>query len=100
MNCIIIFFIGAITFALMFLIKIPIKKLTNDLTDNYVKRKRMNFIVIIVTIIVAIVSYCFVLVWLGITHFKLCIALQGAALAMAFYAIYEQWFGNDGLISN
>ena len=50
----------------------------------------MNFMI-------AIICYSLVLQWMDIQHYKMCVAIKGGALAMAFYAIYEQWFGEDSL---
>lgn len=95
MNSVITFFVGCVTFTLMLLIKIPIKKLNWDLAKSDLQYKRFNIFLIVLTFLVALVCYCFALVWLGETHFKLCCAIKGAAVATAFYAIYEQWCGED-----
>lgn len=95
MNSVITFFVGCVTFALMLLIKIPIKKLNWDLAKSDLQYRRFNIFLIVLTFLVALVCYCFALVWLGETHFKLCCAIKGAAVATAFYAIYEQWCGED-----
>ena len=88
MNSVITFFVGCAAFAVMMLVKIPIKKLNWELAKSELQYKRLNIFLIILTFLVA-------LVWLGETHFKLCCAIKGASVAMAFYAIYEQWCGDD-----
>lgn len=95
MNSVITFFVGCAAFAFMMLVKIPIKKLNWELAKSELQYKRLNIFLIILTFLVAIICYCFALVWLGETHFKLCCAIKGASVAMAFYAIYEQWCGDD-----
>ena len=95
MNSVITFFVGCAAFAVMMLVKIPIKKYNWKLAKSELQSKRLNICFIILTFLVAIICYCFALVWLGETHFKLCCAIKGASVAMAFYAIYEQWCGDD-----
>ena len=95
MNSVITFFVGCAAFAVMMLVKIPIKKLNWELAKSELQYKRLNIFLIILTFLVAIICYCFALVWLGETHFKLCCAIKGASVAMAFYAIYEQWCGDN-----
>lgn len=95
MNSVITFFVGCAAFAVMMLAKIPIKKLNWELAKSELQYKRLNIFLIILTFLVAIICYCVALVWLGETHFKLCCAIKGASVAMAFYAIYEQWCGDD-----
>ncbi len=95
MNSAVTFFVGCSTFAIMMLVKIPIKKLNVELAKSVLQYKHLNIFLIILTLLVAIICYCFTLVWLGETHFKLCCAVKGATVAMAFYAIYEQWCGED-----
>lgn len=100
-NSIIAFFVGSVTFVLMMGIKIPIKKVTRILSLRQVDyegyretyRKRLNLSIIVITFIVAIVCYYFVLLWLGDDHFKLCCSFKAGAIATALYVLYEQWFG-------
>lgn len=97
MNSMITFFVGCVTFVMMMFIKIPVKRLTREAAHCFTQYKHWNLILIVLTFLVALICYCFVLVWVGESHFKLCCALKGAAVAMAFYAVYEQWFGEDSL---
>lgn len=91
MNTAITFFAGSLTFVLMMGLKIPIKKLSRFLSKGQtVYYKRWNLLVILAVVVVATVCYYLVLLWLGDTHFKFCCALKAAAVAMAFYAVYEQ----------
>ena len=83
MNSVITFFVGCAAFAVMMLVKIPIKKLNCELAKSELQYKRLNIFLIILTFLVAIICYCFALVWLGETHFKLCCAIKGASVAMA-----------------
>lgn len=101
MSITIAFFVGCITFVIMMLLKIPVKKmmfiLANiievDEDESYILYKRLNGVVILLTIMVAVVCYYFVLQWLGEEHFKLCCSLKAGVIAIALYAVYEQWFG-------
>ena len=95
MNSVITFFLCFSTLTIVKLVNIPIKKLNWELAYSELQYKRLNIFLIILTFLVAIICYCVALVWLGETHFKLCCAIKGASVAMAFYAIYEQWCGDD-----
>lgn len=103
MNITIAFFVGCITFVLMMVLKIPVKKLTAFLADKiepdeeegYILYKRLNGAIILLTIMVATICYYFVLGWLEIEHFKLCCSLKAGIIAIALYALYEQWFGEE-----
>ncbi len=105
MNITIAFFVGCITFVLMMLIKIPVKKITfflagrleDDEDDRFVLYKHLNGVIILLTIMVAAVCYYFVLGWLGEEHFKACCSLKAGVIAIALYALYEQWFGEDSM---
>lgn len=104
MNHSIIFFVSCVTFVLMFLIKIPVKKWADsraieramDEEEEIRIRKHTNFIIIILVCLVALFVYYGVLVWLGEKHVKLCCAFKSAALSMAYYAVYEQITGENG----
>ena len=95
MNSVITFFVGCAAFAVMMLVKIPIKKLNWELAKSELQYKRLNIFIIILSFLVSFFCYCVGLVWLGDSDFKLCCAIKGASVAMAFYAIYEQWCGDD-----
>ena len=103
MNTAIAFFVGCLTFVLMMIIKIPIKKLIFALVERmdhnedrqYVLYKRWNTVLLIVTVLVAAVCYFYVGLLLEIDHFKWCCSLKAGAIAIALYAVYEQWFGEE-----
>lgn len=99
MNNAIAFFVGCVTFVSMMLIKIPIKHfivwLVKDAVsdDSRLLIKRCNSILFIVTMVVAVFLYWGIFKILNIDHFKLCCSLNAGAIAIALYAVYEQWFG-------
>lgn len=101
MNMAIAFFTGCVTFVLMLVIKIPIKKLTyrfadrvtSDEESQHVLYKRCNVVIILITMVVAIICYYLVLQVLGEDHFKVCCSIKAGAIAIALYAAFEQWFG-------
>lgn len=103
MNIAIAFLVGCITFVLMMILKIPIKWLTAyvadkmkpDVEEGYILYKRLNTAIIFLTIIVATIGYYFVFGLIGIGHFKLCCSLKAGVIAVALYAVFEQWFGDD-----
>lgn len=103
MNRAIIFCVGCFTFVVMFLIKYPIKKMSKSISVSLgydgeageILRRRLNILVIFFVLLTALASYHQILLWMNETHVKLCCALKGAALAMAFYAIFEQWIGDS-----
>ncbi len=103
MNTAIMFFVGCLTLVLMMFIKIPIKKMTANLAkkwqqeeeEQYILYKRLNVLVIFCVILVSLISYYFVLQLLGEEHFKMCCCIKAGAIAIALYAIFEQWFGDD-----
>lgn len=101
MNGAISFFVGCITFVLMMVIKIPIKRLVLSVVEQriyeeeeqYVLYKRWNTVLLFVTLLVSAVVYYFVGAFLEIDHFKWCCSIKAGAIAIALYAVYEQWFG-------
>lgn len=103
MSISIAFCVGCITFVLMMVLKIPMKKITGflahklepDEDDAYILYKRLNGVIILLTIMIAIVCYYLVSQWLGIENFKFCCSLKAGFIAIALYALYEQWFGED-----
>lgn len=103
MNSAIAFFVGCLTFVLMMVIKIPIKKLIWALAERtgydegrqYVLYKRLNTVLLLVAMFVAAVCYFCVGTMLEIDHFKWCCSLKAGAIAIALYAVYEQWFGDE-----
>lgn len=103
MNNAITFFVGCFTLVSMMFIKIPIKKITarlaarmqHDVENRHSLYKRLNTVIQFVVIIFSLICYYFVLKLLGETHFKLCCCMKAGAIAIALYAVFEQWFGED-----
>lgn len=103
MNSAISFFVGCLTLVLMMIIKIPIKKMVFKLSWEISKEekqqqmvyKRLNSILIVCVMLVSVVCYYLVLMVLGEEHFKLCCSVKAGAIAVALYAVLEQWFGDD-----
>ncbi len=98
MNFTIAFFVGCMTLALMMLIKIPIKAITEKLADrtfseedNHIINRRYNLIIILMVFVVACIIYYFVLSWLGDDHFKFCCSLKAGCIAVALYAAFERF---------
>lgn len=91
---------GILTFVIIMIMKIPVKKINKRIAQHYSKNNeadnklyhRLNFIVIVFTIIVSVIIYSVELSHFGISHFKLCVPLKSGALAMAIYAVGEQVF--------
>lgn len=103
MNMAIAFFVGCITFVLMMIIKIPVKKITAILAANqaenqeqeYILYKRYNVVVMFLTMAIAMLCYYWVLQVLEIEHIKWCCSLKAGAIAMAIYTIFERFVGNS-----
>ena len=104
MNMSISFFVGCITFVLMLFIKMPIKKLNSglalkatktDATERILLYKRLNVVIIFVTMMLSMVCYYFVLKLLGAGHFNMCCSIKAGAIAVALYMVFEQWIGDD-----
>lgn len=101
MNAAITFFVGCMTFVLMMGIKIPVKKMISSFVENVIPDenrrcvicKRCNAILFPIVLLVAAVGYYCVLKMMEIEHFKWCCSLKAGAIAIALYAVYEQWFG-------
>lgn len=103
MNSAIAFFVGCLTFVLVMGIKIPIKKMIFSMVERmvieekrqYVMYKRWNTVLFLVVMLVAALAYYYVLRVMEIEHFKWCCSLKAGAVAIAIYAVYEQWFGDN-----
>ncbi len=99
MNNAIAFFVGTITFVAMMIIKIPIKRFIlwlagpEDYDGRDVLIKRCNSVLFVVTMVVAVFIYWGIVQIIDVHHFKLCCSLNAGAIAIAIYAVYEQWFG-------
>lgn len=101
MNAAISFFVGCLAFVLMMGIKIPVKRLVFTMVERayyeeekqFIMYKRWNTVLLGIAMLVAAVCYYFVGQVLEIDHFKWCCSLKAGAIAIALYAVYEQWFG-------
>ena len=98
MNSAITFFVGSLTFVLMLVIKIPIKKfilaavkkVEQDADEQYVLYKRWNTVLLVVVMLVAVICYYYIGTILKIDHFKWCCSLKAGAIAIALYAVCDQ----------
>src|SRR5574344_838840 len=102
MNNVIAFFVGSVTFVIIMIIKIPVKKLTRFIafqtkeeSEKRIFNKRLNGVILVLVFIVAVLCYYAVLKWLRIDHFKWCCSLKAGTFAIALYALFEQWFGGE-----
>lgn len=103
MNMAIAFFVGCITFVLMMIIKIPVKKITAVIAENhaenaeheYLLYKRYNVVIIFLTMVISMLCYYCVIQVLEIEHIKWCCSLKAGAIAIAIYVIFEQLVGNS-----
>lgn len=103
MNSAVSFFVGAVTFVLVMILKMPVKRITwwlakhcrTEERSRYVFYKRCNSVLFILTAVVAVYSYYVLYRLIALDHFKWCCTLKAAAIAMAIYAVYELWFGSD-----
>ena len=96
--------VALFVFFLMFFIKAPIKRITyraakcragDDASAGYTLYRRMNAVLILLTIVLAVVVY-YVICVLGGLHHKLCCSFKAAVMALALYAAYDQWFCPGG----
>lgn len=102
-NNMIMIWVGLVSFAIMLIFKIPIKKWTWDISDRKGRNKeehriafrRYNLILMVFTAVISFVLYCLILLYFGDSHIKLCCSLKGAGIAIALYAVVEQITGND-----
>jgi len=100
MNMAIAFFGGCMTFVLMMVIKLPIKKLNRWIADCFFEEdderellyKRLNVSIMVVTMLLSMVCYYIVAGMFDIEHLKWCCAMKGGAIAIALHAMYAQWF--------
>lgn len=101
MNTAIAFFCACVTFALMMVIKIPIKKVNWWLVENFFKEsknkkllyKRFNVSIMVVAMLLAMFCYYVIAgLMFEMSNLKWCYAMKGGAIAIAFHAMYAQWF--------
>jgi len=100
MNMAIGFFSGCMTFVLMMVIKLPIKKVNRAIAEHFCEEedektllyKRLNVSIMAVTILVSMVCYYVVAETMMVSNIKWCCAMKGGAIAIALHAIYAQLF--------
>lgn len=98
MNNAITFFVGCVTFVLTMGVKIPLKMFTKYMVNRFcwdaeyeeIVRKRVNLLVILLALIIALLCYTVLQMILELDHFKLCCALKATAIAVSIYYIYEK----------
>ncbi len=98
MNAAISFLSGCIVFALIFVLKIPVKRLNRviaeslfkDTVKQYICYKRLNISIFAIIMVTGAFTYAAVIKVLGITHFKWCCTLKSAVIAVALYYIFER----------
>ena len=101
MNMAISFFVGCITFVLVMLFKLPVKKITAALASyiaieeeqEYLLYKRFNIVIMLFAMLIAMVSYYSIIQVMGLEHIKWCCSLKAGAIAIALYAVYELLLG-------
>lgn len=94
----IMFIVGIVTFFVMILVKIPLKKCTREFADRLaaddeeerIFYHRFNLIIPLFAMIISMILYCLVLIYLGRSHFKFCYCLKAGAIAMALNEVIEQ----------
>lgn len=101
MNMAIAFFCACATFVLMMGIKIPIKKVNRWLVENFFKEsknkkllyKRLNVSIMVAAMLLAMFCYYVIAgLMFELSNLKWCYAMKGGAMAIAFHAMYAQWF--------
>lgn len=99
MNMAIAFFGGCMTFVLMMVIKIPIKKLNRwivecyfeDYEDKELLYKRLNVSVMVAAMLLSMMCYYVVAgIIFEVSNLKWCCAMKGGAIAIALHAVYAQ----------
>lgn len=100
MNMAIAFFSGCMTFVLMMVIKMPIKKvnqmvagaLCEEERERRFLYKRLNVSVMVVAVLVSMLCYYIVAELFMVSNIKWCCAMKGGAIAIALHALYSQLF--------
>ena len=92
--------VALFVFFLMFLLKIPMKRWSWRIAEDrhrgnegraYALYRRLNVSVIIMTVLLSVLIYYLICLWGGLHH-KLCCSFKAGVLALALYALYDQWF--------
>ena len=100
MNMAIAFFSGCMTFVLMMVVKLPIKKMNKMLAKCFCEEedrrlllyKRLNVSIMVVAMFLSMVCYYVVAEMIVVSNIKWCCAMKGGAIAIALHAIYAQLF--------
>ena len=101
MDMAIAFFGGCMTFVLMMVIKVPIKKLNRWIAEQFFEDddeqrllyKRLNVSIMVVTMLLSMLCYYVVAgMVFEVSNLKWCCAMKGGAIAIALHAMYAQWF--------
>ena len=103
MNNTLNFLVGCFTFAAVMLLKIPVKKLTwklarrcsRDEEECCCRYRRYNSVLFLLVTVISVGAYYILYRLMNLDHFKLCCTLKAGAIAIAFYAVYEQWTGPE-----
>ena len=100
MNDKVTFLVGCFTFLTVNFLKRPLKKCNWKLSQGNMKQyKRRNILIFLLVMAVSVGSYYALYRLVALDHFKLCCTLKAGAMAVAIYAVYEQWSGS-GLPDN
>ena len=92
MNDAITFLVGCVTFLTVNLLKIPIKAWNRkQAKENYSRYRIRNSVIFLLVMAVAVGTYAMLYHLADLDHFKLCCPLKAGAMAVAIYAVYEQW---------
>ncbi len=99
MNMAIAFFGGCMTFVLMMVIKLPIKKLNHWIAEQFYKDddeqkllyKRLNVSIMVTAMLLSMLCYYVVAGMIfEVSNLKWCCAMKGGAIAIALHAVYAQ----------
>ncbi len=92
--------VAVVTLLTMFPLKYPIKRLTGMIAEKCTDkakgerlRKILNLSIVMLTIFVAALCYFYIIINIHGDHFKWCISLKAAGIAMGAYALIEQLLG-------
>lgn len=97
--------VALFVFFLMFLLKAPMKRWSRRIAEGrygedgdkaYTLYRRLNVSIIIMTALLAVLIYYLICLWGGLHH-KLCCSFKAGVMALALYALYDQWFSPGGV---
>ena len=96
MNDAVTFLVGCFTFLAVNILKKPIKKWNRKRAGgNDPQYRRRNMLIFLLVMAVSVGSYYVLYRLVELDHFKLCCTLKAGAMAVAIYAVYEQWTGSS-----